>query len=356
MKAICLIKLGEFADASNVIIIALGLHPKEKAELNYLLSTCYKETKEQRKQEYYLTKAIEIEPKNALYLKDLALLNIAQHSFSQGRDLLIKALALNPSDGELHYQLAQIFIKQSAPDKAIEELSKAIDHGYANADSLGQRGWFYFEKHRYGDAKADLEEALSKNPQDEDVKSTLARTDKAIGIAAKAKVGTRQLPDTIASEDEPVSANELRGDYVGKAYDSLKQGKAGYATRVLKTAVRMNPNDVRARRYLASALYSNGDYAAASSQFAFAAAQQPLTLEEQFFYGKALLKATKFEQAISVLQSLVNQQPNYSQARMSLIKAYSLAGFRDHAREQCQIGMQQARNQSEYTDFKSLLP
>jgi Flp pilus assembly protein TadD len=73
-------------------------------------------------------------------------------------------------------------------------------------------------------------------------------------------------------------------------------------------------------------------------------------------YGKSLLNAGKLERAIDTLENLTEKQPGYSRARMELIKAYLQAGFKEHAAEQCQTGMKNARNKGEYAEFRSLMP
>ena len=351
IKASSLIKLSRFDDASKVLMEALELNSSNKAELHYMLSGCFREMKNPDGQSACLNKALEIEPRNPIYAKEIAMLEIARKgSKGKGKEFLERAIAVTPGDGELRYQRA-LLIKDKSPGEAIEELTHAIGHGYDRPEAHAERGMLYFANRKYGPAKPDLEDALEKkdNPK---WRRVLDATDKAIRTANTRAGGTRQLPDD--SPDElPVS--ELTGDYWSKANSSIQSGNAGYAIRLMKAALRQNPNDARARRILAVACFNAGEYVGAANQFAYFAAQ-PMSAEEQYMYGKSLSKANRLETAIEVLRRLLRSQPNYTQARVELIKAYSLAGFRDHAREECQIGMQQSRTQTDYMQFKSLLP
>lgn len=349
MKANSLLKLGRYEDASKTLLEALDSDTPNKGELHFMLSTCYKELKNSKGQSACLAKALELEPRNPVYAKELALLHIANKgNAAKSRSLLENAIAITPSDGELHYQLA-LQIKDKESGKAIEELTFAIEHGYAKPEAFAERGMLYYANRQFGPAKPDLEEALDKK-DDPRWRKTLDQTDRAINLA-KARAGTRQLEDSSAGE---MSFAQLPSDYMTKAYNSIGSNPT-YAISLLKTALHANPNDARARRYLALAFFNAGEYVGAANQFAYVA-RQGLSAEEQYMYGKSLSRSDRLENAIEVLKNLVAQQPQYTKARMELVKAYSKAGFRDHAREECQIGMQQARNQADYTEFKALMP
>ena len=139
-------------------------------------------------------------------------------------------------------------------------------------------------------------------------------------------------------------------------YDLIRQGKYNSAASVLVLAVRQNPNDAHARVLLAHAFYLGGNFAKASTEFSNVYRLQGLSVDDHFLYGRALSKAGRLEQAIDVLTNLVDQRPDFHKARVELIKAYSLSGFTDHAREQCNAGMKLAKTDAEYKQFQSLLP
>ena len=245
-----------------------------------------------------------------------------------------------------------MLIKDGKSDKALGELTKAINLGYATADSFGQRGILYAAKRMYGEANVDLENATKANPNNRTYQRALARVDAAIE-AVKARAGTRRLADASA---DTISLKDIKGDPVQLGYELIRQGKYNSAATVLALAVRQNPNDPRPRSLLAHAFYIGGDYAKASTEFAHTYKLQGLSVDDHMLYGRSLVKAGRLEQAIDVLTNLVEQNPDFHKARVELIKAYSLSGFNDHAREQCQVGMRQAKTDAEYKQFKSLLP
>jgi tetratricopeptide (TPR) repeat protein len=357
IKGAALLKLNEPKKASEALKLAIAQNQKNPSELYYLLASCYHEFKQPDKEIDSLMQALKGDPHNTSYLKELGAIYVTQNQLDKAKQTLEKAVSVAPADGELHFRLGQIFAREQETDNAIASFSKALDRGYVNTESLGERGKLYYYKHLYGSAKADFEDALDRTPDDKEIKRLLDLSDRAIADA-KARVGTRKMPQeaaaTVAAEQLPV--NELQGDYVGRAYEEMKTGKVPHAIKLLKAAVKVNPNDVRARKYLASSLYAIGDSTEAATQFAYAGAQEQLSPEERFMYGKALSSAGKQEQAMTVLQALVNEEPTFGQARIALIKVFENAGFRDHAREQCQIGIQQSRSQAELAEFKALMP
>lgn len=354
LRSDALFELGKYKESIKVLEEALALKPNHEAELYYAMASAFHELKDEIKQEECLRKALGIDPKNASYIKELALLKSSSLTPRDAKPFIVRALKELPGDADLHFALAKILAGEGAGPKAIEELSFAINHGLESAEALGMRGKLYFSRQMYGHAKSDLEEALQKGSKDASIRRTLALVEREIELAKK-RAGTRVLPSD-SGVDEPLPVSELQGDYVSRAYDLIKQGKTGYASRLLKAAVKSNPGDGRARRYLASALYYNGDYVGSSTQFAYAAAYQALSIDEKLLYGKALIKANRLEQAIKILGELVEEQPGLTKARVELIRAYSLAGFSDHAREVCQDGLKEARTPAEYAEIKSLMP
>lgn len=352
LKAQSALKLGRYDAAITELKLALSRQPQKTDEIYYLLSTAYRDLKQPKNQVVYLSKAIEASPNNAIYLRERAILRFQSGDYKGTKADINASLSSNPGQGELHYILAKMLIKDGKSDKALDELTKAINLGYATADSFGQRGILYAAKRMYGEANVDLENATKANPNNRTYQRALARVDAAIE-AVKARAGTRRLAD--ASSDT-ISLKDIKGDPVQLGYELIRQGKYNSASTVLALAVRQNPNDPRPRSLLAHAFYLGGDYAKASTEFAHTYKLQGLSVDDHMLYGRSLVKAGRLEQAIDVLTNLVEQNPDFHKARIELIKAYSLSGFNDHAREQCQIGMRQAKTDAEYKQFKSLMP
>lgn len=352
LKAQSYLKLGRYETAIEELKQALTMQRDHNDELLYLISTAYRDLREPKNQLAYLTKAIEASPKSALYLKDRALLRFHSGDIKGTKSDANASLSSNPGQGELHFILAQIYLRDKKQDQALDEMTKAINLGYATADSYGQRGLLYMAKRMNGEAKLDLEEACKAKPNDRVYQRALARIDASIE-AAKARAGTRQIADSSA---DTVNLKDIKGNPVQLGYDLIRSGKYNSAAAVLALSVRQNPNDPHARSLLAHAFYLAGNYAKASTEFANVYKMQGLSTDDHLLYGRALNKAGRMEQSIDVLTNLVDQRPDFHKARIELIKAYSLSGFTDHAREQCNIGMRQAKTDAEYKQFKSLLP
>ncbi len=354
IKGQSLIRLGKYDEAIKVFKLAMEKPSERDAELNYLVATCYRSMGNTDGEIEYLQKSLQNDPSNAKNYEALAKALLSQNKLDAAKGALEKAISHNGGDSQLHFELAKVYLKLNATSGAIDELSKAIERGLANAETLGMRAELYVKKSQFGPAKADIDQALSLSPNNKTLLKLQSQTERQLAIE-KSRVGTRQIVSTDEAET-PLSAQDLQGDYVAKAYELMRQGRSGYAAKLCRHAIQLNPSDLRARRYLANALYNTGDYVESSNQFAAVAAVQALSMDEYFLYGKALVKAKRVEQAIKVLEPIVVQQPTFSKARVQLIKAYALAGFNDHVRSQCQEGMQRAATKDEYAEFKSLMP
>lgn len=354
IRADALMKMGKYTDAAKVLNQALSLKSNHEGELYYTLFCCYRELKDYDKQKVSLTKAQAFDPKNPLYIREHVSLIAKKLGPDKLKKELERAISLSPLDGSLRYDLARILIAESDTEKAIQQLTEAIEKGYANSQSLFERAKLYLAKGMYGYARVDLKEALSKDPNRADLKAALSRAEASIARVKK-EVDAREAVHQVQQE-EAVSLAELGADYLARAYAFMQEGKFSNAARLLKAGLRGNPNDLRARRYLASCFFHQGNYAEAASQFAYVESAQNLSAEEKYYFGKSLAKSNKLEKAIDVLQDLISSEPDNCKARVELIKAYLLAGFPDHARQECEEGMKQSRNQIEYAEIKSLMP
>ena len=353
LKGHSYLRLGHSEKAIEELSKALALQKDHNDEISYLISTAYRDIRQPKNQLIYLSKAIDAAPKNAVYLKDRAILRYQSGDLKGAKADIDASLSSNPGQGELHFTLAQMLLRDRKTDKALDEMTKAINLGYATADSYGQRGLLYMAKRMNGEAKVDLEEATKAKPNDRVYQRALARVDASIAAANARAGGTRKIADADA---DTISLKDIKGNPVQFGYGLIRQGKYNSATTVLSLALRQNPNDAHARSLLAHAFYLGGNYAQAATEFANTYRLQGLSTDDHMLYGRSLVKAGRLEQAIDVLTNLVEQRPDISKARVELIKAYSLSGFTDHAREQCQVGMSQAKNEADYKQFKSLMP
>lgn len=132
-------------------------------------------------------------------------------------------------------------------------------------------------------------------------------------LAAAAFATLEQLPPS--AESHAFRAEQYRSQ--GRHVDSVTE---------LRAAAKLAPADRRIQRELATSLYLSRDYQAAELLLADLVEQAPGSAELQFLYGDTLLQGQKLEEAIPHLESAVRGAVDFTDARISLARAYLQVG------------------------------
>ena len=115
------------------------------------LGTVYDSMKQYKAAVKMYRKALKVEPKSALVLKNLGTDLLAQHDYKKGWEVYKQALALDPQifdrnngprienpasvqeRGAMNYYMAKGCARAGKSDRAVEYLRMAIDEGFTNA-------------------------------------------------------------------------------------------------------------------------------------------------------------------------------------------------------------------------------
>ncbi len=376
IKAKSLMRLQKFDDASKVFKQILATPAKHSAEQYYMLASCQKELGNHKQQTEYLRKALAVAPKNIGYLNELATVLAADNKFNDAKSTLQRAIAMNSNDPKLHVQLAKVFTQMKAPDNAIHELSQAIDRGIASkADILQQRASLYYSVNNFSYAMADVDDAIAIKPAD---KSLLQMRQRIVNQLAITKAGLdRQLarsnrdssskqvaeilaPTTKLSTDSPVTASSTSSDsqsqqMVLKAYKHIKSGDFKSAIPLLKTAVKIDPENSQAHRYLAFSYLHTGMVTQAlshSKQVVDLGTEQPhdfFSLAEAHFYDG------KPQEAIKFYRDALRLNPLYAEARMGAVRSLIALGKVQEAKSVCQDAAYNSRSEKTKSQFMKML-
>lgn len=145
----------------------------------------------------------------------------------------------------------------------------------------------------------------------------------------KAPLNTAVIADALHN-DEPKLPKDQK-QLVALGYQYLRSGDKSQAMSIFVEAVKRNPNDAMARRYLAHVLSEQGSAEAAVSQFNALVSLNALQASDAVPYALSLSEAGNEDRAKEVLAHFVKQAPNDINIRVELLRMYSNSGQKDKA-------------------------
>ena len=212
-----------------------------------------------------------------LVLAGAAEYRMQRYTLAQG--LLGRALKLAPNAVTTRHLLAQTYLRDALPDKALQVLQPLIDSPKADANSLSLAGAAYLQAGDPKRSEAAFRRALKVAPEDARLRTSSALAQLGHGDAGAA---IAQL-QAIAHEDGGASANlalvsaKLRQDDIKGALQAIDGLEKKIPTRALAFELR------------GRVLAGQGDTAGAASNF-----KQALTKEPNYFPAAVGLAALDF--------------------------------------------------------------
>ena len=120
------------------------------------------------------TKAIEIDPRDALAYSSRGLAYDLKGQYDQAISDYSKALEINPRDASTYISRGGAYTAKGQFDQAILDYNKAIEIDPRNADAYSSRGDAYEKKGQYDQAISDYNKAIEIDPKDADAYNKLA--------------------------------------------------------------------------------------------------------------------------------------------------------------------------------------
>ncbi len=373
VKAKSLMHLRNFHDASRVFEQILAKPSKPSAELYYQLASCQKELGNRNQQREYLRKASKLDPKNISYLNQLAMLLVADKDFEEAKLVLQKAVSIKAKEPGLHVRLANVYTQLNSPQKAINELSQVIDHDLGpKADILKRRAALFCSMNKYGRALADVDSAMVLKPTDktlpkmrerivsqlaiikDSLDRQLARTqrDSNAVLVAKASPAT---PMKTADPSPTAVDTALSQQIVLKAFKHIKKGDFKTAIPMLQAALKKDPENSEAHRYLAFSYFHSGLVNKAlvhSKQVVALGTEHPHDL---FSLGEAHFYDGKPQEAIKFYRDALRKDPLHVEARMGAIRSLIAMGKVHEATSACEEAAYSSRSEKAKFKFKRML-
>lgn len=191
--------------------------------------------------------ALQQNPDNDEALAMYARCYFDKKEFDEGIKTILRAIAIDPDNPYYFYLLGFAYYRKSMPVEAVENLQKAIEMNPYFCESFGLLALVQIEEKQFEKALQTANEGLAIDPENitclngrSVALNKLRRTDDAF---ATMQYALAQDPD-----------NEFTHSTVGWNY--LEKGKNKFAAKHFREALRINPNNINARRGLKEALKS----------------------------------------------------------------------------------------------------
>jgi tetratricopeptide (TPR) repeat protein len=221
-------------------------------------------------------------------------------------------------------------------EKALTDFGRALEINQNGVEALIQRGSLQLSSGAYRSALDDLQLAWNLNPTIEEARSKL--------MMAYAQM-KKEVPKNLLLTERQSARRKLPSDpkqIVIIGYQLMNNNDLEGASDVLIEAVKRDPNNPNARRYLAHVFALSGNAAAAASQFKALSALEKLTDQDSLTYSDMLANSGEPKKAADILTWLLSQKPDNIPVRIKLARLYYQSGQKNEGDQLAQDGLSQA--------------
>jgi Flp pilus assembly protein TadD len=241
---------------------------------------------------------------------------------------------------------------------AKNDFYKAVSLNPLNLKAHIALGQFSLKQQEASSAEDAFDTALKIDP-----KSAEAKQGKATAHTLFAHLHPRSSSpalditpsDRVDPQDRKLIASGTFPELISAGYNQLSKGNNERATALLAKAVRLNPNDANARRYLAHALMANGDTDNAIAMLKAIVSINPDNTADSIALGEQLVKSGRVEDAIDTYSKTLTADKHNIKARCALARAYMSAGFKQKAKDVCEDGIKDSASPAETAALKATL-
>jgi tetratricopeptide (TPR) repeat protein len=249
-------------------------------------------------------KVTELEPKGAEGFVRLGQAYLEKLDYGAAIAPLTRALKLSPDLLPAHQLLGYALLAQGSAAEAIPHLKRAPDKAALGIAQL--------ETGELKEAAVNLQEALSKRPNDPDLLYYFGR---ASGLLSKQAIDT-----VIAAYPDSARAHQA----MAENYYVLRQ--MPQAEKEFQEAIRLRPDLPKLHLELGLVYASSAQWPKAEDAFRAETKVQPGNAEAAYRLGDALLVEGKSQEARAALERADQLQPDMPETLYSLGKASALEG------------------------------
>lgn len=248
---------------------------------------------------------------DGLILKGRSLIN--EKHYAEGMAELKKAIKLDPKNMQTYIELArtQVFAKDTAAAEATLKQALTIDS--RSTDTLIALGDFHVTTGQPDQAEIIYKQALDVAPQQEEIYLKLASFYQRYGKWTEVETALQKLAALKPQDEKP---HILLGDF----FTSLGQREKALAN--YQRATEINAGSTAARDKLISHYLDRGNTGEAEAKVKDILGKNNKDLMGLFFDARIRLAKGNADEAISLLQGVVKDEPRFAQAHHFLGVAF----------------------------------
>jgi tetratricopeptide (TPR) repeat protein len=311
--------------------------------------------------------AIRLKPDAATYMQRGDAYRTLKN-YIEAADDYSKVIAFDPRNYQAYVVRGMCYASLHKDKEALKDFGRALALNKTCVEALIQRGSLHLSNQHYRLAANDLEDAMALAPTDIETQQKLAATyqhlHKSFPISwlhnnqVVASQNTSSTPTRTSSDGTDTAGGGFKmpsdpAELVHVGYKYLTQGQVEYATQMFAAAIKKQPNNVDARRYMAHALLQSGSPSGAVQQFDALVDLEALTSKDAMAFVKALTATGANSRAVDILTQCVSSRPRDTAMRGELMRLYGTLGQTARAQAVYQDGLRYARTPAQRAELES---
>jgi tetratricopeptide (TPR) repeat protein len=241
---------------------------------------------------------------------------------------LEKAVALKPGFYEAELLLGSLLVEDGKAEAAIPHLREAVKVHADNSKLLMILGMQYYQHAYFGDAIEVLKKAVALTPETPDARYLLIDSfyrnfeyERALSLAQDTEA---RFPDRAMSHY-----------HLGAQLNNL--GKFAEAKQQLEIALAKDTSLVEARAMLGDVVFKMGNAQESLPYFRAALAADPNLVDAYSGLGKALIQLKRYPEAVDAMEKAVKIDPNVASLHLYLSQAYRALSRPDDAKKEAAV-------------------
>ena len=269
-----------------------------------------------------LTQALQLPVDNVDYLKLVAGLYNSKREPAKAKEYYLKAVALDTTDLNSMYALAQLYQRENQPDSSLLYLKRVSASAPPNSKTHQQLGEYYYQLGQIPQADSEFRHAI-------ELDSTNIEAYAALALALEAQrdfQGSLLVYKALRSRgaENPLLSQKLVGLY-------YTLGHTDSALAAAQAAVSTFPNDVSLVKLLGNLYFVQKDYPKAESILTALTISYPEDVDLYLALGRISAAKKEYGEAENHFQKAISLNDTLADGWLSLAETYLAGGKLEQA-------------------------